>query len=82
LKSPLTLWIARISCFIWAYMYHDYQSLIILIWLFHSTLYVKSTIFVKCTAYFYLPIFNLLVLWYFTINVFGLIVYWDQTTSP
>ena len=61
-------------------MYHDYQSLIVLIWLIHSTLYVKSTIFVKCTAYFYLPIFNLLVLWYFTTNVFGLIVWWDSTS--
>jgi len=39
----------------------------------HSTFFVKSTLFSKITAYFYLPMFNLLWLWYFTINIYGLL---------
>lgn len=78
MEGPVALWIARICCFIWVYMYHDFQSVFVLLWLLHSTLYTSSTLFVKCTAYFYLPIFNLIVLFYFATNIFALVP-WDNT---
>ena len=71
-KSSLLLWICRLLGFIWMYMYHDWQSLPILVWLLHSTLYQDSVALKKCMAYFYLPLFTLIFLWYYVININGI----------
>ena len=60
-------------CFTWCYMYHDWQSLLVLIWLLHSTLFRSTTLFVKVTAYFYLPMFMLIVLQYYVANIYGMV---------
>jgi hypothetical protein len=36
---PLMLWLCRIFCFIQAYRYHDYQSLVPLAFIIHSSLF-------------------------------------------
>ena len=77
--SPfIWLWVCRASGFIWCYMYHSYQSLFILLWVLHSTLFQDNNLFFRVTSYFYLPIFCLIFLFYYIINIptvvdFGLI---------
>jgi cytochrome c-type biogenesis protein CcmE len=70
-------WISRILAFLWAYMYHDWQSLVILAFLLHSTFYLQASTFRKWIVYFYMPSFVLIFLWYYIINIQGLIQ-WDS----
>jgi hypothetical protein len=72
-KIPLVLWLCRISCFVVAYQFHDYQSLVPLVWCMHSTLFRHRPRFVFMTVYIYLPIMYLTYLYYFVINVYGML---------
>ncbi len=78
-KASLLIWVCRLISFIWAYCYHDWQSVIILIWLLHSTLYRDSQLFRKFMIFCYLPLVTAIFLWYYVINIFGLI---DWTSDP
>lgn len=76
------LWVCRILCFITVFMYHDWQSVILLIWLLHSTIFTTKSTFVKITALIYFPLMILIFLFMFTVNIYGLIDYslWASTT--
>jgi len=80
-KVPLILWLCRILCFIMVYMYHDWQSVVLLIWLFHSTVFRDRALFVRLTVTIYFPLMILIFLFMFTVNIYGLIDYqkWAQT---
>ena len=69
----------RTLAFFWIYCYHDWQSVILLIWILHSTLYNDSALFKKWMIYFYTPLVTVIFLWYYVTNIFGLIEY---TTDP
>jgi hypothetical protein len=66
------LWVCRILTFVWTFMYHDWQSLVTLFWLLHSTQFNSTTRFIKMTAYFYLPLIMVSMLFYYTINIYGI----------
>jgi hypothetical protein len=68
-------WICRLFSFVWVYLYHDWQSVIMLVWLLHSTCYLRNANFRRCILYFYLPYYLLAFLWYYTINIEGLILW-------
>lgn len=70
---PLMLWVCRVFCFIQVYRYHDYQSLVPLIWLIHSALFKKRKTFVWWIHWAYLPLFYACYLWYFIVNIFDLV---------
>ena len=44
-SSALLIWICRALAFVWAYCYHDWQSVVLLFWIMHSTLYRKTSLF-------------------------------------
>ena len=66
------LWICRGLAFIHVYMYHDSQSVPMLIWLLHSTVFDNKSIFKQAIRWFYLPWFTLTLFWYYTINIISL----------
>jgi hypothetical protein len=66
-----------VLAFVWVYLYHDWESTIILLWLLHSTVYRNNATFRKFILYFYLPYYILVFLWYYTINIEGLINWTD-----
>ena len=80
-KSQLVLWICRVLSFFWIFVYHDYQSVVVLIWFLHSTLYDNSRIFKKFMTYFYLPLFTMIFIFYYTINIYGFII-WPAKDDP
>jgi len=53
-------------------MYHDVQSLIVLLWILHSSLFEKPVKFAKATSYLYLPLMSLIFLFYYSINIYGI----------
>lgn len=66
--SPhILLWILRLMTFTWAYAYHDYQSMLLLTWICHSTIFWNTKRFIDATLYVYLPIFVLLFVFYYVI---------------
>ena len=79
-EHVLILWLCRLLAFVQTYCYHDWQSLVFLIWLLHSTLYEKSSRFRLCMLIVYLPLFTATFLWYYYINIFGA-VDWSQKYS-
>lgn len=72
-QSALLIWICRIFAFTQAYCYHDWQSVVLLFWIIHSTLYKATSTFKKWMLYFYMPLFTSIFLWYYVTNIFGLI---------
>jgi hypothetical protein len=58
----ITLNAARFTSFIWAYMYHDWQALILLTFIAHSTIYQGGKRFQNSVAYLYIPYATLLAL--------------------
>lgn len=77
IESLVIRWICRVLAFVWVYLYHDWESTIILLWLLHSTVYRNNATFRKFILYFYLPYYILVFLWYYTINIEGLINWTD-----
>ena len=63
-------------------MYHDYQSLVFLIWLLLSTVYTNTSIFVRLTYYLLFPLMILIYLFYYTINIYGFINYSSWVNQP
>ena len=80
-KTSLIIWMCRAISFVWVYCYHDWQSVILLIWILHSTLYRDSQFFQKCMIFCYLPLVTTIFLWYYTINIFGLIAWTSDPTQ-
>lgn len=78
-KASTIIWLCRIIAFVWVYCYHDWQSVILLIWILHSTMFEDSVTFKKCMTFLYMPLVTLIFLWYYCINIFGLI---EWTTDP
>ena len=78
IKEGSVIWICRLVAFFWVYCYHDIQSVIILLWLLHSSLFKYSSTFKKWMLYFYMPCFIVLFLWYYVINIFGLLKFWPD----
>ena len=68
----------RLICFLWVYIYHDIQSVILLVWIAHSTLFKDPINFRKWIIFFYLPIVISVFLWYYVINIFGLLPRFDN----
>ena len=80
-ETNTLLFFCRVLGFIWVYMYHDWQSVIILMAGLHSTIYNDSRIFRKWIMSFYLPCYVLIFLFYYITNIEGLIPQmndWDQ----
>jgi hypothetical protein len=69
LQPVIWLWSSRITAFIWCYAYHNWQSVFILFWVMHSTLFFNTQRFVSQTIFFYLPIFVLIFLFYYVCNI-------------
>lgn len=74
------IWVCRVFAFFQVYGFHDWQSLIFLLWIVHSTLYQKSSRFSLCMICFYLPFFTITFLWYYTINIHG-VIDWESEES-
>jgi hypothetical protein len=68
-SHKLLLWIARFLIFDWAYRYNCYQSIFLLVWLFHSLIYSKLTFFLKSTFYVYYPGMVIITLWFYFTNI-------------
>jgi hypothetical protein len=81
IKIDLLLWLSRIVCFVLAYQFHSYQSLVPLIWIIHSTIYTSQPLFVNFTIYMYLPLMYLCYLFYFITNVYGVVHYNEWSTD-
>ena len=75
-SSALLIWICRLLAFTWAYCYHDWQSVVLLFWIMHSTLYRKTSLFKKWMLYVYMPLITAIFLWYYIINIFSFLP-WD-----
>ena len=71
------LWLCRILAFTQIFCYHDYQSLVFMVWLLHSTVYLKSSRFSVFMMLVYLPLFITTFLWYYSINIYGIINWTD-----
>lgn len=68
--SPqIWLWTCRVTVFLWAYAYHDFQSWVMLMWIMHSTLFKSTRRFIQVTITYYLPIFAIIFLFYYVINI-------------
>ena len=80
-KTQLLLWVCRVLSFFWIYLYHDYQSVVILVWLCHSTLFRSSRNFKRFMLFFYLPLFTLIFFWYYVINIYGFLK-WPPKEDP
>jgi hypothetical protein len=63
-------------------MYHDYQSLVFLVWLLGSSVYTNTKIFVKITYFVLFPLMMLTYVFYFVVNIFGLFNYSAWTNQP
>ena len=81
LKSFFFGWVARFVVFIYAYMYHDWESLILIIWLAHSTLDTKFSRFQSFTMSLYLPLFVLIFCLYFILNMNGVYQFFFKDNS-
>ena len=68
----------RTLCFLQVYCYHDIQSVFLLIWIVHSTLFRDPNLFRKWIIFCYLPLVISIFLWYYVINIFGLLAMFDN----
>ena len=67
---------ARFLAVLVAYLYHDWQSLLVLTWVMHSTFTVSQKAFAKVTLWLYTPLFILLTSFYFAVNIDELVPAW------
>ena len=72
-KLPMLLWVCRLLNLVVVYRYHDWQSIVPLIWVLHSTLFRSRQRFVRMTLNGYIPLMIAGNLWYYLININGLI---------
>jgi hypothetical protein len=72
------LWFARISAIIWAYMYHDWQAIPLLIFVAHSSFYTNRNLFQEFLVYLYCPYALLYMLWMFVINIPGVYAFSEE----
>ena len=68
----------RLLSFVWAYCYHDWQSVILLIWIVHSTMFKSTKRFKIAMLFFYLPVITIIFFWYYVTNIWGLLRWADQ----
>jgi hypothetical protein len=69
LYCELLFWICRLSLIVYLYMYHNWQSLIILVWICHSFYQGSVKQFSLITLYLYLPIFLIIFVTYYIVNI-------------
>jgi len=65
----VVLWVCRFAAFLWVYTYHTQQSLFILTFILLSVIIQKISCLYKTIVYFYIPIFVLIFLTYYTTNI-------------
>lgn len=65
----LVLFFCRIVAIIFGYMYHDWLSLLILLWVSHSCISQSMKRFSMLTYYFYLPLIIMISMFYYIINI-------------
>ena len=80
-RPSVILWSSRFFAFTWAYMYHDWQSVVILMWVLHSTFYQRDRTFRLFMCYFYVPWFLAALVWYYVTNIQGMIN-WPSINEP
>ena len=78
IKGFMPIWMCRTLCFVQVYCYHDIQSVFLLIWIVHSTLFRDPNLFRKWIIFCYLPLVISIFLWYYVINIFGLLAMFDN----
>jgi hypothetical protein len=74
-RLPSLLNACRVLNLVVAYRYHDWLSLVPLLWVLHSAMMFKREIFVTVSLYFYLPLMACCYVFYYLINIDGLILY-------
>ena len=74
----MPIWMCRLICFLWVYIYHDIQSVFLLIWIVHSTIFKDALYFRKWIIFCYLPLVISIFFWYYIINIFGLLPRFDN----
>ena len=60
---------ARLLGLIFAYMYHDWLSVVIILWVAHSCMVIKNRTFSLITYYFYLPLMIIICMFYYITNI-------------
>ena len=65
----LLIWICRFLSILLAYFYHDWQSLILLLWVTHGTFVSSAKNFSSITRKVYLPSFMVIAMFYYSINI-------------
>jgi len=86
-KNGLMMNLVRIQAFIWAYMYHDWQAVPLLIFILHSSIYWNKPLFKKFMTFVYCPYTLIYLLWLFVVNIPGIVDYRphhhaDELTNP
>ena len=67
--------LVRIEAIIWAYMYHDWQAVPLLIFILHSSIYWNKPLFKKFMTFVYCPYTLLYLIWLFIVNIPGIVKY-------
>jgi hypothetical protein len=84
-KISFCLWAARFSALVWAYMYHDWQAMLLLVFMFQSFIYTDRKLFIECLTYIYCPYVTILMLWQYVTNIQGVNPYpwpyYDQSLT-
>lgn len=68
-NEQLHFLIFRLCWFIWIYLYFCFQSLLPLLLLCHSIIYINEKFFLDVLKYFYMPIFWLIMMFNYIINI-------------
>ena len=68
----LKSWLARLTVFSYAYFYHDWESVVMIIWLGYSLVAYRFISFSKVTMSIFLVAFIMTFLLYFSLNINGI----------
>jgi len=68
-KMGIVFAIVRICSGIWAYMYHDWQAIPLLLFITHSFIYKEKKPFFLCLKFLYCPYVAAYMLWLFVVNI-------------
>ena len=76
-RVTIMLMICRIAIFVWIYCYHDWEALVMLLWITHSFIFTNSLVFYRMTSFFYLPLITAIFVMQYTTNIYGVYL-WDE----
>ena len=71
-KMGIMINTVRIVSFVWAYMYHDWQAIPLLLFVTHSTIYKEKRPFYYSLIFLYCPYVTLYMLFLFIVNIPGI----------